>query len=128
MIYILRTVAIFASLSFNAFAQENTECGEYVLRGILRIDKTAPFSMIYIVNEETKSKYRFTIQNREDSSTLAMMINVPTTINVKILKPLEGYSGVIKLTSEISRRFLDPMNTKVSSMEKIKSLKCENYD
>ena len=105
--------------STTLFAQDFEGCGVYVFKGVLREDK-------YIVNEGTKSEMVFELADNQDFLNLSVFLNEPSTFKGRIIKQMDGTRGLLKGSSEISKRFPNPLDTSADiGITKIKSSVCE---
>ena len=121
----IKSLFLFSILfSSTVFSQDFSGCGEYSFKGVLRHNNHAPFKMIYVVNERTKSQMTFNLLEMDDVKKLALMINLPTKIKGNIVRRMDGTKGVLTFPSEIKRDFPDPLSSKESGINKIKNFKC----
>ncbi len=104
--------------------QEFKGCGEYAFKGVLMLDSTAPLQMSYIVHQSTKSEMTFFIINQEDILKLNSFLKVPTALQAKILKKMDGTKGEIIGLTKISRRFPAPLGYPETELKLLKTLDC----
>lgn len=102
-------------MSSQSFSEEKpgfTQCGDYVLKGVLvknPSDTTKTNPVIYKVNLKTKSEMTFTFV-ASDLGLVSSYLDVPTTMKVKILKKMEGTKGEIAEVNGVSIRKPNPVD------------------
>lgn len=121
----IKIILLLSFFSSHAFAQEFIGCGEYLFKGLLKMDEHSPFKMLYIVHEGTKSQMNFRLKEKDDAIKLALIIDIPSSFKASITKPMDGTSGVLSFPTEISRRFPDPLKSSSTGILKIKEMKCD---
>jgi hypothetical protein len=116
----MKAIVMLASffLSSILFAQDFRGCGDYLFRGVLKEDK-------YIVNEGTKSEMVFELIDNEDFLKLSAFLNMPSSFKGSIIKKMDGTKGVVKGSTEIFRRFPNPLNPKDTGITLIKKSVCD---
>lgn len=123
-------IPIFLQLIFinQTFAVESQflikDCGRYHIRGIIRKDPKS--SVLLVVNEKTKSEYRFKPKDGELHKFVGI-IDSEIKLDVQIVS-LDGTAGVVAYPSNIDREVPDPLNTNHKlSFELMEKKKCEKY-
>ncbi len=92
----------FAEISIN-------ECGTYQMQGKI-IKNEAKDGYVYIVNEGSKSQYKFTIPLKLEFK-ISPYIKFPSKLVAQFSKKIEGYRGEISEIKSISLAVPDPIYT-----------------
>ena len=116
---------LFLLFTQSVFANDFLGCGEYLIKGILRQDKSLKNFFYYSVLEQTQSEIKFTFKKTEDLGLILVMLNKPSQFKGKILTPLDGTKGVLQDLSQIDHRFPNPLSAKDTGIEKVKDLTCD---
>lgn len=98
------------------------ECGEYKISGIARMIEDRPY---IIVNEHSRSEYRFTIPIEEEPR-LAPYIDRPLELKATIDKKMDGTKGEAKAIFEMALRLPNALSSKTGSgFSLLKKLPCQ---
>jgi hypothetical protein len=121
----IKIILLLILSSSQLFGQEFTGCGEYIFKGTLKYNEKAPFKIVYLVHEGSRSQMVFKLTEKEDLMKLALMVDLPSTFKASITKPMNGTNGFLSFPSEIARRFPDPLKNSDTGITKIKNIKCD---
>jgi hypothetical protein len=81
LLYEIKTLfLLFILFTQSVFANDFLGCGEYLIKGILRQDKSLKNFFYYSVLEQTQSEIKFTFKKTEDLGLILVMLNKPITI------------------------------------------------
>lgn len=122
MMKIIILLIVFSSSQLYAGGFEG--CGEYFLKGVVRIHKTTTGALNFVVNENTKSQMEFLVNDKKELQKLAILIDAPIEFKAKILKKMDGTKGEFVEATEINNRLPNPLLSTDTGITKLRDLKC----
>lgn len=100
-------------------------CGEYTLHGVLKKNKSSSFKMVYVVNEGSLSQMVFEFAKISEMYKVVPLLDKPTSINATVLKKMDGTKGILSDVTNLTKRYLNPLQKNEISLKKLKNLNCD---
>ncbi len=109
--------------SMNAFCREQSDCGEYLIRGRLVKDNSSLYHFKYIILEKTKNETVFHFSKIEELSKVIPYLEQFTELKINISTAMDGTKGVIATVNSVNITIPNPLKMG-QDFEQIKKRDC----
>ena len=102
-----------------------SDCGKYLIHGIIRSTQKSRPTIHLIVNEKSQSEHTFNFTSTEDDLGYNIHKNKDVVVTALILKKLNGTSGELSKVEKIETRIPNVLKSKDTGFHLLQKLECQ---
>lgn len=124
IVLISMTTILKAQDSSTELKNAPSDCGKYIIHGIIRSTQISRPTIHLIVNEKSQSEHTFNFASTDDDLGFNIHKNKDVVVTALILKKLNGTSGELVKVEKIENRIPNALKAKDTGFHLLQKLEC----